>query len=366
LNNKIDFGRSNKLLLFLFLLFGGLYFARSFMVPVTLAILFAMLMAGLANRMERKGLSRGLSTTLCTLILVVSFTGTIYLISDEVAEFAQDLPNLKHRVTDNLTSLQNTIESRWGIAPARQMEFLRSRSTTMIDNLGAIVQKLLEVVADVIRYFVLITVYVILMLSYRDKFYLFVLKLVPSVKHEHTRDVVNRSTEVAEKYLLGKLLLVVILFGAYAAGYTIIGLDHGIFLAMIAAVLSIVPIIGTIVGGLIPVVMAMMTGSPGIAAGAVVVFLAAQIMENYILTPLVVGNKVNLNPLFTIMAVILGGALWGAIGMIVFIPLLGIVKIICDNISSLEPIGYLIGKEAPKRRLSIVDRFKKRFGKKKV
>lgn len=357
----MDFRGANRFLVFLFLLFAGMYFARGFLVPVVLAILFAMLMAGLAARMEAKGMSRGLSTVICTLILVVVFIGSFYFLTDEVAEFAGSVPSLKQRTEENITQAQVHLKERWGISYERQAQLLKSRSSSVLDSLGSIVQKLLEMIASLLRNFVLITVYVFLMLLYRDKFHIFILKLVPDSKHEHARAIVHRCTDVAEKYLLGKLLLVFILFAAYAAGYKLVGLDNALFLAMIAAALSIIPIVGTLVGGLIPVVIAFISQSPAVGLGAIIVFLVAQIMENYVLTPLVVGSKVNLNPLFTIMAVILGGILWGAIGMIVFIPLLGIVKIICDNIPSLEPLGFLVGKEPQQRRLSIIDKMKKRF-----
>lgn len=358
---QVDLGRPNRLLLFLFLLFAGLYFAREFLVPIALAVLFTMLMAGLANRMERAGLSRGWSSVICTLILLVLFSGSVYFITDEVVEFAGDVPALKQKMEDNITAAQETIRERWNISYSRQSDLLKSRSAALLEGLGNIMQGVLGMIADVVRYFVLITVYMFLMLLYRDKFKVFFLKIIPDNRHDHARDVMRNCMAIAEKYLVGKMALVVILFFSYAGGYRLIGLDHALFLALIAAALSIIPIVGTLAGGFIPVVMAFMTQSPAVALGALVVFLAAQIIENYVLTPLVVGSKVNLNPLFTIMSVILGGAVWGPIGMIVFIPFLAIVKIVCDNIPPLEPIGYLVGKDSRQPRTSFIDRLRKRF-----
>ena len=360
MNRGVDLGKANRLLIFLFLLFAGMYFARPFLLPVSLAILFSMLMTGLANRLERWKMSRALSTTICALILVITFLSSVYVISDEVAEFANDIPALKSKAEANLAEMQSYISEKWGIGPDKQSSMFRSRSSSLMDGVGAAVQGVIQMIADVLKYFVLITVYVILMLLYRDKFHLFILKLSPDNKEERVRTVLQKSTAVAEQYLAGKALMVVAQFILYAVGYTLIGLDHPIFLAIIAAAFSIVPIVGTLVGGAIPVVMAFVTGSPAVALGALVVFLVAQIIETYILTPLVVGAKVNLNPLFTIMAVIVGGALWGAIGMIVFIPFLAIVKIICDNVPSLNAFGFLIGKETTHSERSFLKRLMSR------
>ena len=356
MSQGIDLRKANRLLIFLFLLFAGMYYARPFLVPVCLAVLFSMLMTGLANRMERWKMPRGLSTTICTLMLVISFLGSVYFITDEVAEFADDIPALKQKALDNIDRTQDYIAQKFGIDYDKQSSLLRSRSSSVIDGMGSVIQSVLEMIASVLRYFVLITVYVILMLTYRDKFQLFVLKLAPDNKQEHARDVLQKCTAVAEQYLVGKALMVAAQFILYYLGYKLIGLDHPLFMAIIAAVLSIIPIVGTLVGGAIPVAIAFTTGSPGVAIGAIIVFLIAQIIETYILTPLVVGAKVNLNPLFTIMAVILGGALWGAIGMIVFIPLLAIVKIISDNVPSMHSFGFLIGREGNNTHSSFIKR----------
>lgn len=68
-------------------------------------------------------------------------------------------------------------------------------------------------------------------------------------------------------------------------------------------------------------------------------------MESYFLTPNITGNKVKLNPMATIMVLLLGALVWGVAGMILFIPFLGILKVVFDNIEPLRPFGYIIGKE---------------------
>ena len=78
-------------------------------------------------------------------------------------------------------------------------------------------------------------------------------------------------------------------------------------------------------------------GGTGMVLGVIGVYAVVQFVQTYILEPLVVGTEVNLNPLFTIVALVLGEILWGIPGMIIAIPMLGIVKIVCDNIEGLKP-----------------------------
>ena len=73
-------------------------------------------------------------------------------------------------------------------------------------------------------------------------------------------------------------------------------------------------------------------------------------LQTYLLEPLVVGAEVNINPLFTIISLVLGDLIWGIPGMILAIPLLGIVKIVCDHIEPLKPYGFLIGHDRKKKK----------------
>ena len=74
-------------------------------------------------------------------------------------------------------------------------------------------------------------------------------------------------------------------------------------------------------------------------------FVIIQFLENNILTPNITGRYVNLNPLFTIIIIIIGGLIWGIVGMFVIIPLTAMVKIILDNFNPSKPYAYLIGAD---------------------
>jgi predicted PurR-regulated permease PerM len=71
----------------------------------------------------------------------------------------------------------------------------------------------------------------------------------------------------------------------------------------------------------------------------------AQFVQSYILEPLIVGAEVHVNPFFTIVAVVAGSLLWGIPGLILAIPIVGIMRVIFDNFDSLQPYGYLVGQK---------------------
>jgi predicted PurR-regulated permease PerM len=75
----------------------------------------------------------------------------------------------------------------------------------------------------------------------------------------------------------------------------------------------------------------------------VVVIVLIQTIDNYFIEPNMVGGEVNLSAFASILAILVGGLVWGVAGMVLFIPMVGILKIVCDHVEPLKPIGYVLG-----------------------
>jgi predicted PurR-regulated permease PerM len=125
--------------------------------------------------------------------------------------------------------------------------------------------------------------------------------------------------------------------------------------------------VGTVLGGLFPVMMALVTeDSMQPALFAILVMFTIQTIDNYFIEPNIVGGEVNLSALTSILSIIAGGMIWGVAGMILFLPMAGILKIICDHVESLKPIGYLIGDPDGKKASKLSQWIKDKFSKKKT
>ena len=148
-------------------------------------------------------------------------------------------------------------------------------------------------------------------------------------------------------------MMIVCLWIMYSIGFSIVGVKYAILFAIICGLLEIVPFVGNLAGNLLTVLMVVVQGGgTGMVVGVVITYLIVQFLQTYLLEPLVVGAEVNINPLFTIMILVIGELIWGIPGMVLAIPLLGIIKIICDHVPALKPYGYLIGSDK-KRRSSL-------------
>jgi predicted PurR-regulated permease PerM len=355
------------ILLFAFLFVGALYYARALLVPMSLAALLAMLMLPLGKRLEKWHLPRGVAIVICILIILLTFVALIFLFSWQIADFARDIPTLQVQLNKKLDAMQGFIERQTQISPERQLEYIREQFSTFLESAGRYMTSILSATTGTLATVSIIAIYIFFFMYYREKFQRFFMMITPEHEHAKVTHIITQISLVTQQYLSGVLIVIVILSVLNSVGLLIIGVRQAIFLGCLAGLLNIIPYIGVLIGSLLPILIALLTKDgigPAIAVAGVFAFV--QFLENNFLTPNIVGGKVKINPLASIIALLVGGALWGVAGMILFIPFLGIAKIIFDNIESLRPYGYLIGDESDTEEPNTADKIKKWVNKKKA
>ncbi len=123
------------------------------------------------------------------------------------------------------------------------------------------------------------------------------------------------------------------------------GLDYAILIALLVATLSLIPYLGNIIGGVFALALAFASGGDGAVLGVLITMSLAQLLENYVLMPFVVGDEVNINPLTTIVCVVAMSIVWGPVGAIIAIPIFAIIRVVCQRIPGLEDYAYLMGQD---------------------
>ena len=349
--NELSLNRSVLLLLLLFLIFAGLYYARPFLVPVTFAALFAMLLLPLAMWQEDKGLHRILAVLLTLLLLAAVFAGIVWLISWQVSDLATEAHQIEQNLNKKVEEVRNYLSQSLGISRQQQDEIIHQQQAAAgTGRLSGILTNFLAGLGGFLTSLVLVIVYTFLFLYFKEHLKKFILQVVPRAQQGKAESTIHRCRLVAQKYITGLSLMIVSLWVMYGIGFTLIGIKNALFFAILCGLLEIVPFVGNLTGNLITVLMTIAQGGDmSMIIGIVVTYGVVQFLQTYLLEPLVVGAEVNIHPLFTIMGIVIGELLWGIPGMILAIPMLGIAKIICDNIESLKPYGFLIGEEKKKK-----------------
>ncbi|HKG06983.1 MAG TPA: AI-2E family transporter [Pedobacter sp.] len=355
--------RSVYIVLFLFLSFAGLYFAAGFLIPLALAAVFSMLFIRLCNWFESKKLNRGISSLLCIIIFLSAVALIIFLLSWQLSGLAENTEAMKQRLTSTLSNLQQWIHEQAGITKRAQNEMIKSQSQSSGGGAGSMMTSFAGSIFGILVNTVLVLVYMFLFLVYRSHIKKFILKLVPGDEKSKTDGVVHKAGKVAQNYLSGLGAMIAMLWVMYGVGFSIVGVENAIFFAVLCGLLEVIPFVGNLTGTSITLLAVFAQGGDSkMIIGVLVVYAVVQFVQTYILEPLVVGEQVSINPLFTIMVIVLGETLWGVPGMILAIPLLGIVKIVCDNVPELQPYGFLIGPENPrKKRTGVIDKIRTLF-----
>jgi predicted PurR-regulated permease PerM len=344
---------------FLFLVIAGLYFAKPFLVPLCFGALLSMLFLPISVWLENKGFSKALSIISCIVLFVAVIVGLVWLITWQITDLTSDLSNIEQKITRIIDNLKQSINKKFGITPKQQEQILSNSkgssggAASMLSNIGA---GILGFLVD----FVLVLVYIFLLMYFRSHIKKFILQLVPAREKGNTEEIMSGIKKVSQQYLTGLGLMILGLWIMYGIGFSIVGVQYAIFFAILCGLLEIIPFVGNLIGNLLAVSMVIVQGGDtGMIVGVLATYLTVQFIQTYILEPLVVGAEVNINPLFTIIILVVGELVWGIPGMVLAIPLLGIVKIICDHIQVLKPYGFLIGQDKKEKKGGLLNKIKK-------
>jgi predicted PurR-regulated permease PerM len=336
----IDLTKTNRLLLFIILISIILYYGREFFILLTFSGFFAMLMTPVSNRLEKR-ISRGLATLISVLILLAVSSAVIWLLSAQVRNITKDMPQIVSGIEDLLYPIKEWVTNSLGVSP----EQLRDHATGAISSAGTFLTGIVKNILTFVGRFTIVLVFTFLLMLNRDKYENFVVMLYKDERRDEAKELIRKISKIAQHYLAGRLVAVFIMGILYITGFEIIGLKDAIILSAIAALITVIPFIGTLLGGLIPLFMAIISGTIDQAIWVVIIVLLVNLVDHYFIEPYIVGGSVKISPFFTIFILILGGAVWGISGVILFLPLLGIIKIILENFESLRPYAYLIGDQ---------------------
>jgi predicted PurR-regulated permease PerM len=333
--------RINKILLFVILTSIVLYFGRGFFVLISFAGLLAMLMTPVSNRLENRGVSRVISSLISVMIIVVIFSVVILLLAAQIGNIGKELPLILLRYEEIKLDLQQWVNDSLGVSSQQ----LRVHASEVFNNAGSFLTNFIKNTIAFIGSLFVVLVFIFLFLMQRTKYEKFVLMLYKEEKRNKAKDMIDRISQVAQQYLTGRLVAACIMGILFLIGFLIVGLKNSVILALIVAIMTIIPYVGALIGGLVPLFISMIDGSLNQSIWVVIIILAINTIDHYIIEPYVVGGSVNISPFFTIFVLILGGLIWGIPGIILFLPLSGIIKIVFENVEGLQPYASLIGDQ---------------------
>lgn len=337
-------------LLSLVIIVYGLHTLQGVLIPLVFAILFAVLLFPLAQRLENWRIPRILAILLCLLLTLAVIVGILYVVSLQISSFAEVIPKLIERGNKYMDQLQTYADERFNIDKNRQVSEVRKYLNQGLAEGGAILTSTLLATTSTLTDIFLVLLFIFFFLLYRDFFRSFFYKAFSETRRSKIDSVMQGIYTVVKDYLAGLVLVILIIGTLMTVGLLILGIDYAVFFGFFGACLVLIPYFGISLGSLLPAAYTLVTDdNPLKALGVIGIFLFVQTIEGNFITPYIVGSKVSINPLAAIIVLILWENVWGFPGLILALPMTAILKVIFDAVDSLKPYGFLIG-EAEKPR----------------
>jgi predicted PurR-regulated permease PerM len=331
------------------ILFGCIYYASSVVITLICSILIASVLDPGVRLIEVFRVPRWLASLIMVLLMLAVTYLVIYVIYDRAQAFFEELPKLVERLKQITAHIQvtahNIQQSTQTIMPASPEA---NMPTVRLQQESPYMQFLLRGIGSVYAFAVtvmFIPFLVFFMLTSKNQMWAASLNLFPIQKRQQAEDVIHAIDRMLRQFVVGNLFVGLISACLITPVFALIHLQYALLMGPLAALLSLVPYIGVALGILPPLLVGLMqydTTGPFVIIGvsvAVVHFVAVNV-----LTPKLVGQRVNLNALSVTIAMMFWSWLWGGFGLILAVPITAAIKAVCDNVEVLKPYGAWMGE----------------------
>jgi len=332
------FDRIFKALIILVIVITGAVLLKDIAVPIVFAALFSVIILPFVKRLQRKmGRIFSILIVLTACLLIIALV--MWFVISQLASLVASLPDLEEKISAFIISVSTSINTYLQITSAEQTQILKDG----VQHFSSYVADLLVSTSYIIYFFIQVPVYIFLFLLYRDRFKDFLRSLTPNSDLKWKDEIQS----VVRGYISGLSLVVFIAGVLNSTGLLILGVKHAIFFGFLSGMLTMIPYVGISIGALLPAIFALLTkDSAWYAVGVIGVHSFVQFLEANFITPKITGSRISINAFAAIIALLIGGKIWGIAGMILAVPLIGVFKILVGYSSSLKPLVILLGDEA--------------------
>ncbi len=328
------------------LIIWGMIVARTILVTLVWSLLLALIILPMTKWLEKHLKYKVLAISIGILVLIVVIGSVLYLLLSQSFALINDLPRLTEKLGTAITEVRQFADQQLGIPYQEQPSELMVRLSNIFqESIGTLSNTFLDALGT-IGMISLVPLFIFLILFYQQRMHEFIERLYTGKDSASVLKMFDDATAVVEKYLRGMIIDTFIVAILAAIVFYALGIKYGIFFAVLVAVLNLIPFIGVFIASTVSILFAFITKDSLWYPILVMLLLwGIQLLENNIIKPYIVGREIDLNPFAVILAVFVGGMIWGVSGMVLFIPMLGAAKVVFDRTQELKPYSYLLGDE---------------------
>jgi predicted PurR-regulated permease PerM len=331
-------------------------------MPILMAFFISLLLFPIFRFLRRYKVPEVLAIFLPILMLVIFISLIGWFFSIQVGNLIEDFPQIKKNVSLHLHSLSEWISSVSTYSAKEQTDFISKKSQDLLSYAGTLISGAALTLTSVFVFVGLLPIYVYLILFYKDILLRFIFMWFKPDHHARVKDAIYETEAIIKNYLMGLLIQVTYMTILLGGTLFLFGIKHALLIGVIFAILNLIPYVGALLGNIIGVLLTL-TASTDLwpVLTVLIVISVVQFLDNNILMPRIVGSKIKINALFSILGVLIGGSVAGIPGMFLSMPMIAVLKVIFDRTDIFKQWGVLLGDERPAKSPMTFPIFRKKL-----
>ncbi len=335
----------------LFFLAAAIAAGHMVVFPLLTAVYFSILLLPCVRFFKRWKLPESIAIVLSLLIFFITIGAIVWFFSSQISKLIADFPQIKDNVMLHLSDLSNWINSKTNFSTEKQLQILNEQSGKFLNNAGAMITGAAASLSSVFIFIGLLPIYIFLVLFYRHLLAWFMFMWFPKDDYGRVQEGLRETETIIKSYLVGLLIQITYITVLLGGSLMLFGIQHALLIGVIFAILNLIPYIGALFGNIIGVLLTLTSSQElGPVLTVLIAIAVVQFLDNNILMPKIVGSKVKINALASIVAVVIGGSIGGVPGMFLSLPTVAVMKIVFDRTDDLKQWGVLLGDNNPTRR----------------
>lgn len=321
-------------------------------MPLMMAFFISLLILPIFRWLNNHRIPEVLSIVGSIFVFILVVAGIAFFLSFQIGLLLKDLDTIQTNLISHWNNISDWINVKLHFTVDQQLTMIKKQVSGLGGNIAGHLQGAAVTLTGILVFVGLIPIYVFLMIFYRNLLLRFVFLWFEKDQFPVVEQAVRETEVIVKYYLIGLLIQVGYLTLLLSVLLYLFGIKHAVLIGVTFAVLNLIPYIGALIGNIIGVVLTLTSSQELWQIWVVLTSIAVvQFLDNNILMPRIVGSKVKVNALASIVGIVIGGSLAGVSGMFLSIPVMAVLKIVFDKTESLKQWGILIGDDRPTKNI---------------
>ena len=337
-------------LLGLFLIGILILVGKAIIMPLIMAFFVSIVLLPVYRFLKNRHLPDSVAILLSILLMIASGIVVIWFFTSQIAGLLADFPKIRETILMHTRELSEFITQKTNYTTDKQLEFYHEKNAQLLTSAGAMLKGALVSVESVLVLLGLMPIYVFLLLFYKNLLIRFVFLWFSPSAHDRVEVALRKTESIIKSYLIGLLIQIAFIVIILGGILELLGVPHALLIGIILAFLNLIPYIGIFIGTALGLLIILASSQELLPLAELIgVVVIVHFLDQNVLRPRVVGSKVKINALTSIIGVVIGGHMAGIAGMFLSLPIIAILKLIFDQTEMFAQWGVLFGDDLPEQ-----------------